>query len=142
MLRSGDQVRGQRAYEGLERGGGSPGGGGGGAPPSSEAESHPRGRSSPRARRDVTRGGVQPSSEAGLVSAALCLSSEAEFRSRTAEPTALVGRRGHQGRGPDRRTVIYLEGVLGLRIRLCFVVCESKWVSSGFLGDPYGRPRQ
>jgi hypothetical protein len=107
-----------RARQNLTRGGEE------GDQPSSEVESHPR--------RDLTRGGVQPSSEVGLVSATLCPSSEAEFRSRTAEPTALVGRWGHQGRGPGRWAVIYLEGVLGLRTRLCFVVCESKWVSPVF----------
>jgi hypothetical protein len=60
--------------------------------PSSEAESHPRGRSSPQVRQ-------------GLVSAALCPSSEAEFRSG---PAALVGR------GPLPRGRGLFERVLGL----------------------------
>jgi hypothetical protein len=58
MLLSGEQVRGQRACEGLERGGGSPGGGG--DQPSSEAEPHARRGGG---RPTLKRGGVPP--EAG-----------------------------------------------------------------------------
>jgi hypothetical protein len=47
MLRSGEQVWERRAHESLERG-----------------EVSPEGGSSPRARRSLARGGVQPSSEA------------------------------------------------------------------------------
>jgi hypothetical protein len=46
---------------------------------------------------------TNPRARRGLVRAALCPSSEAEFRSRTAGPTALVGRWGHQARGPGCR---------------------------------------
>jgi hypothetical protein len=136
MLQSGEQVRGQRAREGLERCGGSPEGvtnprvrrnltrGGdrpsserrlirGGDRPSSEAESHPRGRSSPRARW-------------GLVSTAMCPSSEAEFRSRAAGPTVLVGRWGHQGRGPLTLGRDYFERVLGFVNSFVFVFYERK----------------
>jgi hypothetical protein len=94
MPRSGEQVRGWRARESLERG-----------------RASPEGASSPRARRNFTRGGVQPSSGAepysrgrptlerggtspegasiprarrSLVSAVLCPSSKAEFRPRVA----------------------------------------------------------
>jgi hypothetical protein len=88
--------------------------------PSSEAESHPRGRPAlergetspegaigPRARRNLTRGGDQPSSEA-------------EFRPRVAGPTALVGRWGHQGHGPGCWAVMYLKRVLGSFV-FCFL---------------------
>jgi hypothetical protein len=49
MLWSGERARGPRAQGGLERGGDSP-----------------EGVSSPRARRRFARGGVRPSSEAGI----------------------------------------------------------------------------
>jgi hypothetical protein len=99
MLRSGEQVRGRRARESLERGGVSPEGATGprarrtlsrgGDRPSSEAEPHPRGRlalerggvssvwrRAPRAKRSFARGGLRL--------------------------TVLVGRWGRQGRGPLR----------------------------------------
>jgi hypothetical protein len=67
--------------------------------PSSETEIRSRGRSaldrvgtplegasSPRARRNLTRGGDRPSSEAKLYPRSITPSSEAEFRSRGARP--------------------------------------------------------
>jgi hypothetical protein len=78
---------------------------GGGEPvrPLSEAEPHLRGRpalerggtspegaTGPRARRNLTRGGVQPPSPRArreFASAVSCPSSEAEFRPRVAGPT-------------------------------------------------------
>jgi hypothetical protein len=100
MPRSGEQVRGRRARESLERGGDSPEGvtnprarrnlTRGGDGPSSEAEPLPRGRPAlerggprPRGRLALERAGV-------LVSAVLCPSSETEFRPRVAGPTVLV----------------------------------------------------
>jgi hypothetical protein len=97
-------------------------------------------RSSPRVRQNLTRGGVPPlergrispegvsgpRARRGLVSAALRPSSEAEFHSRTVGPTALVGHWGHQGRGPGRWDVIYLERVLGFEfICVCFFTKEN-----------------
>jgi hypothetical protein len=80
---------------------------------SSEAEPHPR------ARLALERGGIPPEGVTGprarraLVSAALRPSNEAEFRSRAARPTALVGR-GPSLLGRDR-----FECVFGLWIHLC-----------------------
>jgi hypothetical protein len=117
----GEQVRGRRDREGLERGRTSPEGATGpratrnltrgGDRPSSEAEPHPRGR--PVLERGGTspEGASRPRARRRLASAVLCPSSEAEFRPRVAGPTILVGR---QGRGPSRWVVIYLEHVLGL----------------------------
>jgi hypothetical protein len=48
-------------------------------------------------------------------------SSEVEFRPRVAGLTALVGRWGHQSRGPGHWAVIYLKRVLG-----SFVFCFSR----------------
>jgi hypothetical protein len=88
---------------------------GGGEPvrASSEAETRARGVR-PSSEAELTRGGIPPSSEAEHVSAALCPSSEAEFHSRVAGPTVLVGRWGHQGRGPLPLGRDYFERVLGL----------------------------
>jgi hypothetical protein len=88
---------------------------------SSVAEPHARGR--PVLERGGTsrEGATGPRARRGLVSAALSPSSEAEFRSRAAGSTALVGCWGHQGRGSDRWAVICLECVLGLRVCLRFV---------------------
>jgi hypothetical protein len=64
----------------------------------------------------------------GLISAALCPSSEAEFRSRAAGPTALVGR------GPPPLGRGRFERVLGLWIHLCFFFTKVNGFPSGFLG--------
>jgi hypothetical protein len=81
MPLSGEQVWGRRAREILERGGASP-----------------EGATGSQARRRF----------AGAVSRP---SSEAEFRPRVAGPTVLVGRWGHQCRGPNYWAVIYLKRV-------------------------------
>jgi hypothetical protein len=75
MPRSGEQLRGRRARGSLERGGDSP-----------------EGVSSPRARRTSPEGASSPRARRGFIRAAMGPSSEAEFRSRAARPTALVGR--------------------------------------------------
>jgi hypothetical protein len=121
---SGEQVRGQQTCEVLERGGTSPEGvtarrarrnlTRGGDRPSSEAEPHPRGRPA------LERGGTSPEGATGprarrrFAGAVPRPSSEAEFRPREAGPTILVGRQGYQCRGPSCWAVIYLKHVLGL----------------------------
>jgi hypothetical protein len=72
----------------------------------------PEGASSPQATRSFTRG-VQ-----GL--------------------PVLVG----QDRGPLPLGCDCLGRVLRFVGRLCFSICERKWVSPSFLGDPYGCSRQ
>jgi hypothetical protein len=119
----------------------------GGVQPPNEAEPHPRGRlslersgtspkgaSNPQVKRTSPEGASSPRARRGFISAVLCPSSEAEFRLRVVGPTVLVGRWGHLGRD-------YVARVLGLRICLCFAFYERKWVFPGFLGDPYGCPR-
>jgi hypothetical protein len=74
---------------------------------SSEVEPHPRGR---------------PALERGGDSLAWRCAPRAKrrFRPRVVGSTVLVGRWGHQGHGPRRWAVIYLEHVLGLFVFLFF----------------------
>jgi hypothetical protein len=81
---------------------------------SSEAETRPRGRSALERGGTSPVGASSPRARRGFVSAALCPSSEAEFRSRAARLTAPVGRWGHQGCGPLPLGRDHFERVLGL----------------------------
>jgi hypothetical protein len=111
------QVRRRRAHEALERGGTSLEGG---DHPSSEAEPHPMGRPAlelgrtslegapiPRARRKFARVVLRPPERSGVLLEggwAVCL----------------VGRRGHQGRGPSRWAVSFFLSVFWVRLRFVF----------------------
>jgi hypothetical protein len=91
MLRSVEQVRGQGARGGLERGGTSPEGASsprvrrnltqGGIQPSSKAKPHPRGRLALERGGTLPEGASGPRARRSLVSVVLCPSSEAEFHS-------------------------------------------------------------
>jgi hypothetical protein len=74
----------------------------------SEAEPHPRGRSALERGGTLAEGASSPRARWKLASAALCPSSQAEFRPSVAGPAVLVGRWGHQGRGPRRWAMIVL----------------------------------
>jgi hypothetical protein len=122
-----------------------------GRPASSEVGPRPRGRptlerggtslegaTGPRARRNLTRGGDQPSSEAkGYLCGAVPLE-------RSGVPPeggwvdCLVGRWDHLGRRPVSLPYV----CFGFVYVLFFVSCEGKWVFLGCLGDPFGCPRQ
>jgi hypothetical protein len=129
MPLSREQVRGWRARKILERGGVSPEGvtsprarrklTRGGDQPSSEAEPHPRGRPALERGGTSPEGATSPRARWRFASTVLCPSNEAEFRPRVAGPTVLVGRWGHQGRGPGHWAVIYLKRVLG-SFAFCF----------------------
>jgi hypothetical protein len=102
MPLSGEQVQRQRAHKALERGRTSPEGGN---HPTSEAEPHPEGATGPRARRNLARGGVQPPIEAEVC---LCSAAPLERSGVLLEggwAVCLVGRRGHQSRGPSHWAV-------------------------------------
>jgi hypothetical protein len=58
------------------------------------------GRGGPRARQELTRGGVKPSSEVGVSWCGACPSSKAEVRSWGAGAGCLLDRRGFLGHGP------------------------------------------
>jgi hypothetical protein len=106
----------------------------------------------PQARRRLTRGGVQPSSEAephsrgrpplerGGVSLVRCCAPRAKRSFARGWPglAALVGRWGRQVRGPlplgHECVFVFCEFVC--------IICERNGVSPGCLGDPYGCPRQ
>jgi hypothetical protein len=123
MLRSGKQVQGRRACEGLERGGGSP-----------------EGVTNPRAKRNLTRGGDRPSSEVephprgrptlerGGVSLVRRCDPRAKrsFTRGQLGPTALVGR-GPLPLGHDR-----FECILGLWIHLSLFFTKVNGFPSGF----------
>jgi hypothetical protein len=95
------------------------------------------GAASPRARRNLVRRGVQPSSEAGV----LLVRAKRSFARGWLGLTVLVGRWGRQDRGPLLLIRDCFRRVLRLCVRLCFVICGRKWVFPGYLGDPYGCPR-
>jgi hypothetical protein len=85
-----------------------------GRPALEQGGPHPRGRLALERGRTSPEGAASPRARRGFFSAALCPSSEAEFRSRAARPSALVGRWGHQGRGPVPLGRDHFERVLGL----------------------------
>jgi hypothetical protein len=120
---------------------------------SSEAEPDTRGVTAPRARRNLTRGSGRPSSEVEPPSREPQPPSEVEVCPCGAVPlersgvlleggwaVCLVGRRGHQGRGPSRWAVSFVLSVFW--VRLHFVFYERKWGFPVCLGDLYGCPRQ
>jgi hypothetical protein len=86
----------------------------GGRPAFERSGPHPRGRPSLERGGTSPEGTASPRARRGFISAVLCTSSEAEFRSRAVRPTALVGRWGHQGRGPLPLGRDHFERVLGL----------------------------
>jgi hypothetical protein len=90
----------------------------------------PEGASGPRARRSLGDMAVYPSSEAGF-------RSRGAWADRFGGPPRLL-----RAVGPCHRAVIVLGVTYDLWARLCFVICERKWVFPGYLGDPYGCPRQ
>jgi hypothetical protein len=84
----------------------------------------PEGAPSPRARRSLGDMAAYPSSEAG-------------FRPRGAGADRFGGPpRLLRAVGPCHRSVIVLGVIYDLWARLCFVICERKWVSPSYLGDP------
>jgi hypothetical protein len=134
----GSRYGGARARESLERGGDSL-----------------KGASGPRARRNLTQRGGQPSSEAepysrgrsalerGGVSLVRCRTPRAKrsFARGWLGLTVLVGCWGRQDRGPLLLICDCFRRVLSLCVRLCFVICGRKCVFSGYSGDLYGCPR-
>jgi hypothetical protein len=88
--------------------------------PSSEAEPHPRGAIGPRARRNLTRGGDQPSGEVGACQCSAMPLERSGVPPEGDRADCLVGRWGHQGRGPSRWAVSYLKRVLG-SFAFCFL---------------------
>jgi hypothetical protein len=92
----------------------------GGNRPSSEAEPHPRGRLALERGGTSPEGSTSPRARQRFASAVLRPCSEAEFRLRGAGPTVPVGRWDHQGHGPGRWAVIYLKRVLWLFV-FCFL---------------------
>jgi hypothetical protein len=135
MPLSWEQVRRRQAHEALERGGTSTEGG---RPPLERGRTSPEGVTGPRARRNLTRGGAQPPSEAEVY---LCSAAPLERSGVLLEggwAVCLLGRRGHQGRGPRRWAVSFVLSVFWVRLR--FVFYESKRVFPGCLGDPYAIP--
>jgi hypothetical protein len=71
-----------------------------GRPALERGEPHPRGATSPRARRNLTRWGDQPSSEAEVCQCSAVPLERIEVPPEGGWADYLVGRRGHQGRGP------------------------------------------
>jgi hypothetical protein len=117
---------------------------------SSEAESRPRGRRVPRARRRfvrgvalgpratrrLTRGGVRPSSEAEIWWCSTRSSSETEIHPRGAVVDRLVGRCGFLGRGPFFvPSYGYAERVLGfVGMFVCVLLFFERGVSLAIRG--------
>jgi hypothetical protein len=145
MPLSGEQVRGRRTCEVLERGG-----------TSREGATGPRARQNltegatgPRARWNLTRGGDCPSSEAGphpRGPPALERGRGLLVRCRTprAKQSSARGWLGRLSGGPLGPPGPWArEFILSVfEVCLCFVFCESKWVFPDFLGDPYGCHQQ
>jgi hypothetical protein len=135
MPLSGEQVWRWRAHEGLEQGGtslegaSSPERGGtspeGGRPTLERGGTSLDGATGPRARRNLTRGGDQPSSEAEG-----CLCGVVPLEPSGVSPEggwvdSLVGHWGHLGRGP----VSLPYECFGYIYILFFVSFKGKWVS-------------
>jgi hypothetical protein len=127
MPRSGEQVRGRRACESLERGGASPEGTSGprarrnltrgGIRPSSEVEPHPRGRPALERGGALPEGVFGPRASRSLVSAVLCLTSEVEFRPRVAGANRSGGPLGPPGP--------WAPAAGSWSFRVCFIVVSS-----------------
>jgi hypothetical protein len=111
------------------------------ARPSSEAESRPRWRPA------LERGGVSPEgapsprARRSVGGTALRPSSEAEFRPRGPGADRLMGRPGV----PGSWAPVTRPWLRGMRFAVCelvcvFIICERKWVSPGYLGDPWLSP--
>jgi hypothetical protein len=111
----------------------------GGVQPPSEAEPYPRGRSvldrggiSSEGRLTLERGGTSLEEESGpqairkSTNGVSCPSSEAEFCSRVAGPSAWWAVGATRAVGPGVEPWVYLKHVLGSFV-FCF--CESKWFS-------------
>jgi hypothetical protein len=145
MPLSGEQVRRRRAHKALERGGTSPEGG---DRPSSEGEPHSRGRpaferggtllegapsprvrrnltrggaTSPRVRRNLVRGGAQPPSEAEVCPCSAAPLERSRVLLEGGWAVCLVGRWGHQGRGPSRWAVSFVLNVFWVRLHFVFL---------------------
>jgi hypothetical protein len=146
MPLSREKVRRRRAHEALERGGTSPEGG---DRPSSEAEPRSRGCpapdrggtspeggvTDPRARRNLSRGGARPPSEAEACPCSAAPLERSGILPEGGWAVCLVGRRGHQSRGPSRWAVSFI-----LRFVCVLFFYKRMWVFPGCLGDPYGCP--
>jgi hypothetical protein len=101
-----------------------------GRPALSEAGPRSRGATGPRAWRNLTRGGDQPSSEAEVCQCCAVPLERSEVPPEGGWADCLVGR------GPV--SLFYA----CFRFICVLFFCESKWVFPSCLGDPYGYPRQ